>query len=195
MIRQIILDNGHGCNTPGKQSPIWSDGSQLLEWEFNRDIVRRTAALLQLNRVRPVILVPEDRDIPLAVRIARVNRLPGLKESLLVSIHGNAGGGTGWEIFTSPGQTRSDIAASVFFAQAKELLGNTFSLRSDTTDGDPDKEAEFGMLMHTHCPAVLTENLFMDTETDCRFMMSAVGRQLIAMIHANSILHLLNFMS
>lgn len=195
MIRQIILDNGHGCNTPGKRSPIWSDGSQLLEWEFNRDIVRRTAVLLRMENVRPLILVPELRDIPLAERIARVNRLPGLKESLLVSIHGNAGGGTGWEIFTSPGETRSDAAASVFFSQAKELLGNTFRLRSDTTDGDPDKEADFGIIVHTHCPAVLTENLFMDTESDCRFMMSSSGRQLLAMIHANAILHLLNFMS
>jgi N-acetylmuramoyl-L-alanine amidase len=195
MIRQIILDNGHGCNTPGKRSPIWSDGSRLLEWEFNRDIVRRTAVLLQMENVRPLILVPELRDIPLAERIARVNRLPGLKESLLVSIHGNAGGGTGWEIFTSPGETRSDAAASVFFAQAKELLGNMFRLRSDTTDGDPDKEADFGIIVRTHCPAVLTENLFMDTESDCRFMMSSSGKQLLAMIHANAILHLLNFMS
>ena len=35
----ILLDNGHGCDTPGKRSPVWPDGRQLLEWEFNRDIV------------------------------------------------------------------------------------------------------------------------------------------------------------
>ena len=39
--KTIILENGHGSQTPGKRSPIWGDGSQLLEWEFNRDIVRR----------------------------------------------------------------------------------------------------------------------------------------------------------
>ena len=32
----ILLDNGHGCDTPGKRSPVWPDGRQLLEWEFNR---------------------------------------------------------------------------------------------------------------------------------------------------------------
>ena len=37
----ILLDNGHGNDTPGKRSPIWPDGSQLLEWQFNRDIVTR----------------------------------------------------------------------------------------------------------------------------------------------------------
>ena len=33
---KILLDNGHGYDTPGKRSPIWPDGSQLFEWEFNR---------------------------------------------------------------------------------------------------------------------------------------------------------------
>lgn len=37
----VILDAGHGYNTKGKRSPVWSDGSQLFEWEFNRDVVKR----------------------------------------------------------------------------------------------------------------------------------------------------------
>ena len=28
----IILDNGHGSNTPGKRSAIWSDGAYLEVW-------------------------------------------------------------------------------------------------------------------------------------------------------------------
>ena len=36
----VILDNGHGEETAGKRSPVWGDGSQLFEWEFNRDIGR-----------------------------------------------------------------------------------------------------------------------------------------------------------
>ena len=47
--KTIILENGHGSQTPGKRSPIWGDGSQLLEWEFNRDIVRRIAAMLKVR--------------------------------------------------------------------------------------------------------------------------------------------------
>ena len=39
----IVLDNGHGENTPGKRSPKLEDGSQFFEWEFNRDIVNRIA--------------------------------------------------------------------------------------------------------------------------------------------------------
>ena len=36
----VILDPGHGFNTEGKRSPVWEDGTQLFEWEFNRDIAR-----------------------------------------------------------------------------------------------------------------------------------------------------------
>ena len=36
----VILDNGHGINTPGKRSPVWDDGTQLFEWKFNRNIVK-----------------------------------------------------------------------------------------------------------------------------------------------------------
>lgn len=43
-------------------------------------------------------------------------------------------------------------------------------------------------LKHTHCPAVLTENLFMDTERDCRFIMSDQGRDAIAKLHLEGIL-------
>ena len=42
---RILLDNGHGQETPGKRSPVWADGSQLFEYEFNRDIVRRIARM------------------------------------------------------------------------------------------------------------------------------------------------------
>ena len=35
----FILDPGHGINTPGKRSPVWGDGRQLFEHEFNKDVV------------------------------------------------------------------------------------------------------------------------------------------------------------
>ena len=47
---KILLDNGHGYDTPGKRSPIWPDGSQLFEWEFNRDIVSRIENSIEKGR-------------------------------------------------------------------------------------------------------------------------------------------------
>lgn len=183
----IILDNGHGNNTPGKRSPVWSDGSQLFEYEFNRDIVRRIKEAMPDADIR--ILVPELWDEPLNVRVLRANIITnevGWRNTLLISIHANAGGGTGWEVWTSVGKTNSDAYATLLFNEMQKLLTG-FRMRQDASDGDPDKESQFYILKNTICPAVLTENLFMDTEKDCRYLMSEEGRNTIAQAHINFI--------
>lgn len=186
----VLLDNGHGKETAGKRSPVWSDGSQLFEWEFNRDIVRRIAEKLEADGIPYRVLVPEENDISLTERARRANEYA--KEfngkAYVLSIHANAGGGTGWEVYTSPGQTPSDAIATVFFEEAgREFVPDGWRMRSDYSDGDPDKEANFAILTKTTCPAVLTENFFMDTEKDCRFIMSEDGRERIANMHIAAI--------
>ena len=92
----IVLDNGHGCKTQGKRSPVWPDGSQLFEWEFNRDIVRRISSKLDKLNIENIIVVPEIEDISLVNRCKRVNKIYSTrKDAILLSIHANAGGGTG----------------------------------------------------------------------------------------------------
>lgn len=179
----ILIDPGHGYNTAGKRSPVWSDGSQLMEWEFNRDVAHRLLSRLVSLSIPATIIVQEALDISLRTRCQRVNDLcrqyPG---SFLISIHGNAGGGKGWEIWTSKGETESDKIATIFYTEARALLKG-FIIRTDYSDGDPDKESAFYILKNTICPAVLTENLFYDNEAECRFMMSDFGRELIAKLH------------
>ena len=186
----VILDNGHGKETAGKRSPVWSDGSQLFEWEFNRDIVRRISEKLEADGIPYRILVPEETDISLTERARRANEIAKENngKAYVLSIHANAGGGTGWEVYTSPGQTPSDAIATVFFEEAgREFVPDGWRMRSDYSDGDPDKEANFAILTKTTCPAILTENFFMDTEKDCRFIMSEDGRERIANMHVAAI--------
>lgn len=186
----VLLDNGHGKETAGKRSPIWSDGSQLFEWEFNRDIVRRIAEKLQDDGVPYRILVPEENDISLSERVKRANEIA--KENngkvYVLSVHANAGGGTGWEVYTSPGETKADAIATVFAEEAQRVfVPDGWRMRFDYADGDPDKEAAFYILKHTNCPAIITENFFMDTEKDCHFIMSDDGREQIADMHVAAI--------
>lgn len=186
----VLLDNGHGKETAGKRSPVWSDGSQLFEWEFNRDIVRRIAEKLEADGIPYRVLVPEETDISLTERARRANEIAKENngKAYVLSIHANAGGGTGWEVYTSPGQTPSDAIATVFFEEAgREFVPDGWRMRSDYSDGDPDKEANFAILTKTTCPAILTENFFMDTEKDCRFIMSEDGRERIANMHVAAI--------
>lgn len=194
MNKTIILDNGHGNNTPGKRSPKWEDGTQLFEYEFNRDIVKRIAAMLTKDKIDVIILVPESNDVSLQERCNRANRIykNSGNNAILISVHGNAGGGTGWECYTTVGKTKSDSIATILCEEAAaEFAKDGWKIRSDMSDGDPDKESQFYILKHTNCPAVLTENFFMDNLKDCKFMMSEEGRNRIAKIHYKAIKRIL----
>lgn len=183
-----ILDNGHGKDTLGKRSPVY-DGKQLMEWEFTRDIVSRLSILLGWAGIECMVLVPEDRDVSLSERVRRAN-MWGDRSSVLVSIHANAGGGRGLEVFTSKGQTISDEIATVFLS-SMALTFPEVRIRADLQDGDPDKEANFTVLARTSMPAILTENFFMDTEAECKkYLMTDMGRDLIALAHYIAIMNI-----
>lgn len=186
--RLILLDNGHGKETAGKRSPLLQDGSQLFEYEFNRDIVRRIAKALDKEQIDYVILVPELKDVSLAERVKRANALHAEcgKHTCLISVHANAGGGTGFEVFTSVGQTKSDEFAQIMFEAFKEEFPEQ-KMRSDRVDGDDDKESNFYILKNTNCPAMLTESFFMDNPQDLKILMSEDGRSRIAKAHVNAI--------
>ena len=183
----VILDNGHGMECRNG-SPKWPDGSQLMEWEFTRDIVRRISHGLQLAGIKHVILVTEKHDISLQERVKRANKIykDTGKRCFGISVHGNAGGGTGFEIWTSVGKTKSDDIASVIWNEMKTQFPSK-KMRLDTSDGDVDKEKDFTILANTKCPFVLTENFFMDNQDDCKLMMSDADREKIANAHVRAI--------
>ena len=68
------------------------------------------------------------------------------------------------------------------------MFGGTSKIRGDWSDGDGDWENNFYILKKTSCPAVLTENFFMDNETDCKYLLSPEGKAQIIQLHVDSIL-------
>ena len=190
---KVLLDPGHGINTPGKRSP---DGS-LLEYAYAREIVNLVYHGLRREGIDTEMIVREEVDVPLSERVRRVNEIckkHGRSNVLLVSIHCNASGdgsqwmpANGWECYTSPGRTKADVLATCIHDEAQLYLPNTTKIRVDLSDGDPDKEARFYMLMKSHCPAILTENLFMDNKDECKYLLSLKGKAAIANIHIRGI--------
>ena len=134
------------------------------------------------------LLVPEDDDISLAERVRRVNAacfLLGKQNVILISIHVNAAGdgtrwhtATGWSCYTCKGRTQSDTLADSLYQSAHQHLPGR-RIRTDYTDNDPDWEENFYILRHTHCPAVLIENFFMDNKQDLAYLLSQEGRRAI----------------
>lgn len=181
---KVLIDNGHGSNTPGKCSP----DSRLREYAYTREIAERLVMELRKNGIDAERIVKEEIDVPLAERCRRVNEYKA-SEAILVSIHCNAAGNgsdwmsaRGWEAWTSVGKTKADKLATCLYEDAEHCLPG-MKMRKDTTDGDPDKESQFYILRHTNCPAVLTENLFQDNREDVEFLLSESGKRAIVSLH------------
>jgi len=177
----IILDNGHGLNTPGKRSP---DGT-LIEAIYTRQLVKDLALELDKHSHTVHILVPEPEDIPLNVRVKRINaicRAEGVENTVLISIHLNAAGdgskwldATGWSCYTCKGQTESDRLADCLYKAAEQIFMNHVIRTDYARDGDPDWEEDFYILRHSLCPAVLIENFFMDNLQNRDYLLSEEG--------------------
>lgn len=67
-------------------------------------------------------------------------------------------------------------------------------MRTDYCDGDPDKESKFYILVHSECPAVLTENFFYTNKCDLKYMTSDVGMHQIVRSHIEGICDFINWL-
>lgn len=194
---KILIDNGHGDNTPGKRSP---DG-MLLEYSYCRDIAQRVSRQLSLKGIDALLLTPEKTDIPLKERVRRANawaRKLGAKNVVLVSIHNNAAGSggkwhdaSGFSVFVSANASKnSKRLAQIFTERAKEmgLMGNR------CIPAEKYWVQSLAMTRDTLCPAVLTENLFQDNKKDVSFLLSDEGRQAVTKLHVTSIIEYINGM-
>ena len=192
----VILDAGHGINTPGKCSPDKS----LYEWSWNREIVAMLCERLYGLNVQTVILVPEEIDVPLKERVRRVNtiyhdaKIAG-KECLLISVHINAAGhgtwnnASGWSVWVSNNASeKSKQFAQIAYEQAKllDLCGNRVVPKENYWTSN------FYILKNTPCPAVLTENMFQDNKDDVAFLKSDSGKEKIVALHVNAIKKYMN---
>ena len=211
----VILGTAHGKNVAGKRSPDgifqeWQYSREIIGLLKNR--LEQTGINVFVDNMESEVLLPANAE--LRARTKFVNDLCdkyGTKNCIYVSIHVDAASSGewknagGWTAYTSPGDTLSDILATYLYEAAeKHLAGyatkmeegkkkglygqNQKPFRKDTTDGDPDKEANFYVLIRTKCAAVLTENLFMDNKADVAFLTSEEGKKAIVALHEEAIL-------
>ena len=140
-------------------------------------------------QVKPVYELINDTS--LNKRCQLVNSYSTLgKAAVLISIHGNAASSTsarGWEVFTSPGDTKSDLLATMIGEEVKDATPGWVH-RHDYSDGDLDREARFQMLTATKVPAVLTENGFFTNYNDAVLMINREWQEAVAKAHAKGIL-------
>lgn len=182
---KILIDPGHGIDTPGKRSP---DGL-FREYLWNRQVADLILEGLLSAGVDASLVVTETNDVSLRNRVNRVNTICnrlGASNVLLVSIHANAAGNgsawmnaKGWSCYTSKGKTKSDQVAECLYDAFEEEFQDR-KIRKDMSDGDRDWEENFYVLQKSKCPAVLLENFFYDNREECAWMLQEETKKRIA---------------
>lgn len=169
-----ILDNGHGIETKGKESPIWNDGTQLLEYEFNRNVVKYISFMLRQAKIDCHILVPEINDVSLSERCKRANEIPN---SIFISVHSNQFTDSKVNGFETHYKSEKGKEISKIFQKHLGKLGKNRGL----------KQSNFKVLRSTLMPAILTENGFYSNEKECKKLMSNDFQYDIAYAHYTAI--------
>lgn len=150
MVR-IVLDAGHG----GKD--VGAVGNGLREKDLTLTIVKHIGCMLgEYEGVEVHYTRTDDRFLELSERAELANKL---KADYFISVHINAGGGTGFESYVHPNANSATIAyQNVIHAEIMKAIGNV-------TDRGK-KRANYAVLRETHMPVILTENLFIDNAND-----------------------------
>lgn len=180
-----IFDPGHGglvngvYATPGKRSPKFDNGKVLYEGVNNRDNVVRMMTLLMSKGYECKDIVNSNIDISLTKRVKDANEIFKTRKCVYISVHSDAmGDGTTWQpasgisVYTSIGQTKSDILASLVIDSLEEQFVNTVKWRKDNTDKDEDKEENFYVLRETSMPAILLELGFHTNKEEAKAMLT-----------------------
>lgn len=189
---KVLIDNGHGENTPGKCSP----DKRLREYAYAREIARRVEKCLRCKGYNAQRIVEEETDVPLSERCKRVNDIckqVGTKNVVLVSIHNNAAGGDGkWHEargFSAHvglnASSKSKMLAQYLWNEAIQqgLKGNR------SVPAAPYIAQNLAICRDTACPAVLTENLFQDNKEDVELLLSEEGKEKVTATHVNAIVN------
>ncbi|MFV0323039.1 MAG: N-acetylmuramoyl-L-alanine amidase [Bacteroides xylanisolvens] len=184
---KVLIDNGHGENTPGKRSP---DG-RLREWAYSREIADMVVAGLRKLGIDAERIVKEDTDVPLSERCRRANKETG-KKVILISIHCNAAGNggswlnaRGWSVFVSNNASANSKKLATCLCEVAESL--KLQVRRPAPK-QPYWEQNLAICRDSNCPAVLTENFFQDNKEDVEYLLSPAGKQAVVQIHVDGII-------
>ena len=180
----VIIDAGHGgfdkagrYTTPPTTGKFFNhknkdlgfhgiaQNSIFYEGIFNRIVARKLAYCLAQLGIRTLKCYDNRADLSLTSRTNVCNTYHRQfdNDTLVVSLHANAGGGKGSEIFTSLGETKSDVLADLVANSIAPILSRfdrPFRRGSATS---ADKDRKLAMVTNTAAPAFLFEFDFFDT--------------------------------
>jgi len=173
LMSKVFINPGHGGKDPG------ATGNGLREKDITLAIGRKIVAQLNDYEVQVKLFRSDDTYYSLEQICQEANKW---KANLFISVHVNAGGGTGYEDYIYSGLSNSSNTAKLRNTIHAEVIKQLPNARNRGK-----KKANFYVLRNTNMSAMLTENLFIDNKTDANRLKSDAFLTNIAKGHVNGI--------
>ncbi|GAA0422903.1 MAG: N-acetylmuramoyl-L-alanine amidase [Bacillota bacterium] len=172
---KIFIDAGHGGSDPG------ATGNGLQEKDVTLAIALKLRDILNSDYEGHSVMLSRTTDQTLSLS-QRTNMANSWGADYLVSVHINAGGGTGFESYTYNGSYSGKAETNRLRAIVHNAIVNETEFRDRGK-----KEANFHMVRESAMPAVLTENGFIDNAADAAALKSDAFLNKIARGHAEGL--------
>lgn len=173
---KVFINPGHGGTDPG------AVGNGLREKDIVLSIGKKIVELLKYYDVQVKLFRSNDTFYSLDRICKEAN---DWKADLFVSVHVNAGGGTGFESYIYNGSVSSKTRTY------QNTIHDEIMKKISNVRDRGKKRANFAVLRGTKMPAILTENLFIDTKADAAKLKDSKFIDAIAKGHANGIIRAL----
>lgn len=156
---KIGVDAGHGLHTAGKRCAKQFDANETREWVLNSRVATKVCEILNRSGVETLRLddVTGNTDINLSTRCINANNA---NVDLVVSIHHNAGGGTGIETYVYNETLKNGETGRI------ATLINNKAVEKTGMRNRGVKTKDLAMVRDTKMPACLIECGFMDNAND-----------------------------
>ena len=173
---KVFISAGHGGSDPGAVADSFKEKDLNLSIAIAcRDVLEKHGVEVRMSRVK-------DENDPLGDEIRECNVYG---PDLAVSIHNNAGGGDGAEVFYHYGGGMSKALAENVLAEIVRVGQNSRGAKTRKNSAGKDY---YGFIRETSCPAVIVECAFVDNATDRQILATEAKRKSMGVAIAKGIL-------
>ena len=173
---KVFISAGHGGSDPGAVA------NGVKEKDLNLSIALACRDELKRHGVEVKMSRAKDENDPLSEEIKECN---AYAPNLAVSIHNNAGGGDGAEVFHHHGGGKGKTLAENILAEIVKVGQNSRGAKVRKNSQGKDY---YGFIRETSAPAVIVECAFVDNASDLEILASESDRQKVGRAIAKGVL-------
>lgn len=171
---KVFLDPGHGGSDPGAVKYIREESVNLNEALACRDYLEANGVEVKMSR-------ETDKNTTSSGIIKACN---SFNPDLAVSIHNNAGGGNGFEVYHTINGGKGKTLARNIETEVKKIGQNSRGIKTRRgNNGD-----YYFFIRETKCPAVIVEGVFVDNKADAAQADTLAEQRAFGMAYAKGIL-------